>query len=132
MAARFRARPSGGRQLLAVAIVAAETAGAIPHRVMAVEMLTNKHAQPRAGAAARLLGDLEQHAVTANNIVVTDDPFGFHTEDLVEIHAAQGHEGGGRIRRGPAEVRVERGNERVAEITVGGGDGADAGDRLLV
>src|SRR5215470_6415491 len=114
MAARLGTRPSGGGQLTAAVIVAAETAGAIPHRVMAVEMLTNKHAQPRAGAAARLLGDLEQHAVTADHIVVTDDPFRFHTEDLLEIYAAESHEGGGRVRRGSAEVRVESGDERVA------------------
>ena len=65
-------------------------------------MLAHEHAQPRTGRAARLLGQLPELAIEADDIVPAHHPLLLVAEDLGEIHGAEGHEGrdrlGGRVR----------------------------------
>ena len=63
----------------------------------AVEVAANEHAQPLAGAAARLLVDLQAHALERDRVVRGDGARLFVTEDVGEIHLAEGDEGRGGI-----------------------------------
>jgi hypothetical protein len=113
-------------------VVAAQAAPAVPHGVMAVEMAPDEHAQPRAGAPPRLLGEWQGHSLSGDDVVPAHDAFGLEAEDLIEIDAAEGNKGGGGIGRGPAEFRVEGGQKVLAQIAVGGGDGRNARHAQLV
>src|SRR5215510_14707083 len=93
MTARVRSKASRSTERLALGVEATQRAGAIPDRVMAVEMPANEDAQPGAGAAARLLGELQGHEVSGDNVVAADDPLGLETEDLIKIDAAERAEG---------------------------------------
>src|SRR5437660_5797961 len=94
--------PSGGLQRAAAVVVAAEAAGAIPERVMAVEVTPHEDAQAGAGAPPGLLGDLPRHAI------------GRH--DVVELDAPERHEGRARVCGRPAEFGIEAGQELLAQI----------------
>src|SRR5437773_267541 len=110
--------PSGGLQRAAAVVVAAEAAGAIPERVMAVEVTPHEDAQAGAGAPPGLLGDLPRHAI------------GRH--DVVELDAPERHEGRARVCGRPAEFGIEAGQELLAQIAIGGGHGGDAGQPEFV
>src|SRR3989475_9419898 len=132
MAARLTAGGSRGAQRVPGAVVAPQAARAMPDGMLAVEMAAYEDAQARTGAATRLLGDLERHAGRRDDIVASDDALLLDAEDLIEIGAGEGHERGGGIGRRPGEFGVEAGEEAVAEIAIGRGDGGDAGEAELV
>ena len=74
---------------MAAGIEQAEAAGPKPYGVAGIEVTTDDHAEPRAGAAAGLLGQLQDHAVEDHRVVAADHTLVLLTEDLLEIHAAQ-------------------------------------------
>ena len=82
--------------------------------MMTVEVTAHEHAQAGAGATAGLLGDLQRHGVGRDDIVAADDAFLLDAEDLVEVDAGEGHEGGGGLRGRAAELGIEGGHEVVA------------------
>src|SRR5688572_1662694 len=120
MAARLTAEASRGAQRVAGAVVPAQAAAAVPDSVVAVEMAADEHAEARARAPSRLLGQLQWHALGGDDVVPPHHAFGLDAEDLVEIHAPQGNEGRGGIGRQAAELGVESGEEMVAQVPVGG------------
>jgi hypothetical protein len=61
-----------------------------------------------------------------------DDAFLLDAEDVIEIDAAEWDEGGRRISRGPPERLVDRRQEPLAQVAVGGGHRGDAGQAELV
>jgi len=126
------AEASRGAEGVPGAVVATQAAGAMPDGMLAVEMAAHEDAQAGTGAAARLLGDLERHAGGGDDIVPPDHAFFLDAEDLVEIGAAEGHEGRDGIGRRPGELGVEAGEEALAQIAIGHGDGGDAGESQLV
>lgn len=58
----------------------------------AVEVAADEHAQPLAGAAARLLVDLQAHALEGDRVIRGHRARFFVTEDMGEIHLAEGDE----------------------------------------
>jgi signal transduction histidine kinase len=100
--------------------------------VPAIEVAPDEHGQARTAAAAPLLVDLEDHAIQDDGVVPRDRAGLFMTEDLLEVHAAEGHEGGRGIGRGPAEGRVQGGHEALAQIAIGRLQGADLGHPQFV
>ena len=81
-------------------------------------MVADEHAQPRTGAPARLLGQLQWHPLGGDDVVAPHYAFGLDAEDLVEIDAAERDKGRDGIGRRPAELRVEGGQEVVAQVAV--------------
>ena len=100
---------SGGAAGAALAVVAPEAAGAVPDRVVAGEMPADEDAEAGAGAAARLFGQLEGHAIGGDDIVAAHDAFLLDAEHLLEIDAAERDKGGRRVGGRPAELVVEGG-----------------------
>src|SRR5262245_852890 len=98
----------------------------------AAQMTAHDHAEPGTRAPARLLGELQGHAVSGDDVVAADHALLFDTEDLLEIHGPERHEGGGGIGGRPAELGVEGGHEALAQIAVGGGGRGDTGPAALV
>src|SRR5260370_15987934 len=99
---------SGGAPGAALAVVAPEAAGAVPDRVVAGEMPADEDAKAGAGAAARLFGQLEGHAIGGDDIVAAHQPVLPQAEHLLAVGAAErgkrGGPGGGRARP-PAAFR---------------------------
>src|SRR5258708_21743251 len=97
---------SGGAPGAALAVVAPEAAGAVPDRVVAGEMPADEDAKAGAGAAARLFGQLEGHAIGGDDIVAAPHAFPLQAEHLLQVDAAErdksGRPGGG----GPARHSV--------------------------
>src|SRR5260370_4899669 len=112
---------SGGAPGAALAVVAPEAGGAVPDGVVAGEMPADEDAEASAGTAARLFGQLQGHAIGGDDIVAAHDAFLLDAENLLEVDLAERDKGGRRIRRWPPELVVERGQEPLAEVTVGGG-----------
>src|SRR5438034_8475527 len=123
---------SGRPERLAGGVITTEAAAAMLDGVLAAEMAADQDPQPGARAAAGLFGELQRHAVGGHDVVAPDGAFGLDAEDLVEIDAARGYEGGGGVGRRPGELGVEGGEEVVAHIAIGRGDGGDAGDAQFV
>ena len=113
-------------------IVVAEAPGAEPDAVEAIEMAAYEDAEPGAGAAARLLVNLQPDALEGNGVVLPHGADLFMTEDVGEVHAPERDKGRGRIRGRPGEAAVVGREELFAQIPIGGGDGADAGDAELI
>src|SRR5689334_22812092 len=95
---------SGGKvrsllQELAADIEPAQAAWAPPDRMAVIEVPADRDREPCARASARLLGDLEAHALEPDGIVLADNTELLMAEDLVEVGAAGEDEGGGRIAR---------------------------------
>ncbi len=97
----------GGGPGLAAARVLAETAGAPPHGVPAIEMATEVYAQARAGAAAALFRALQHDAVEPDGVVQRDHAFLLVAEDLLEIGPAQRDKGRGGVGGRAAKFGVE-------------------------
>jgi hypothetical protein len=112
--------------------VAPQAARAPPDRMGAVEIAPQGDLQPDAGAPAALFGELQHEAIEADGVVARDGPHFFVTENLVQIDGAERHEGGRGIGRRPRELRVEGGQEVIAQIAVRGRQRADTGDAQLV
>jgi hypothetical protein len=123
---------SGRLQGTAVAVEASQAAGAVPERVPPVEMAADKDTQARTSAAAGLLGDLQRHARGGDDVIAANDALVLEAEDLVEVDAAERHEGGSGVGGRPGELGVESGNEPRPQVAVGGGDGRDARDAQFV
>src|SRR5438132_13732464 len=102
---------SGGVPGPTLAVVAPQTAGAVPDRILAIEVATDEHPQARAAAAAGLLGHLQGHAADDDDVVAAHDPLFLHAEDLVEVHAVERDEGRRGVGRGSSELDVESGDE---------------------
>src|SRR4029077_4663426 len=133
MAARVHSMSrSGGLPGPTLAVVAPQTASAVPDRILAIEVATDEHPQARAAAAAGLLGDLQGHAAEGDGVVAATDPFFLHAEDLVEVHAVERDEGRCGVGRGSSELDVEGGDEPLPQVAVGRGHRGDAGDAQLV
>src|SRR5258708_30490081 len=94
---------SGGAPGAALAVVAPEAEGAVPDRVVAGEMPADEDAEAGAGAAARLFGQLEGHAIGGDDIVAAHDAFLLEAEHLLQVDAAERDKGGrpGGRRAGP-------------------------------
>src|SRR5258708_2398906 len=103
---------SGGAPGAALAGVAPEAAGAVPDRVVAGEMPADEDAKAGAGAAARLFGQLEGHAIGGDDIVAAHDAFLLEAEHLLEVDAAERDKGGRRVGGRPTELVVEGGESR--------------------
>src|SRR5438552_16285468 len=88
--------PSGGLQRAAAVVVAAEAAGAIPERVMAVEVTPHEDAQAGAGAPPGLLGDLPRHAIGRHGVVAADAARVLRAEGVIALVAPGRREGGAR------------------------------------
>src|SRR5258706_7670210 len=123
---------SGGAAGAALAVVAPQAAGAVPDRVVAGEMPADEDAEAGAGAAAGLLGQLEGEAVSGHHIVAPDDAFLLDAENLLEVDAAEWDKGGRRVGGRPPELHVERREEALPQVAVGGGHRGDAGEAELV
>src|SRR5258705_8730263 len=110
MAARVHSMGgSGGVPGPTLAVVAPQTAGAVPDRILAIEVATDEHPQARAAAAAGLLGHLQGHAADDDDVVAAHDPLFLHTEDLVEGHAVERDEGRRGVGRGGSALDVKGG-----------------------
>src|SRR5260370_42515206 len=118
---------SGGAPGAALAVVAPEAAGAVPDRVVAGEMPADEDAEVGAGAAARLFGRLEGHAIGGDDIVAAHDAFLLEAEHLLEVDAAERDKGGRRVGGRPAELVVEGGGEALPQGA--GGRGPPGGAR---
>jgi hypothetical protein len=103
---------SGGVPGPTLAVVAPQTASAVPDRILAIEVATDEHPQARAAAAAGLLGDLQSHAAEADDVVAVHAPFFLHAEDLVEVHAVERDEGRCGVGRGRANSTLKAGMNR--------------------
>src|SRR5258708_31454065 len=123
---------SGGGPGAALAVVAPEAAGAVPDRVVAGEMPADEDAEAGAGAAARLFGQLEGHAIGGDDIVAAHDAFLPEAEHLLEGDAAERDKGGRRGRRRPAEPRVGGGGGAPPPGAGGGGPRGAAGAAALL
>src|SRR2546425_12563666 len=132
MAARLTAGGSRGAQRVPGAVVAPRQRVPCQTECWPLRWAADEDAQARTGAATRLLGDLERHAGSRDDSVASHDALLLDAEDLIEIGAGEGHEGGGGIGRRPGEFGVEAGEEAVAEIAIGRGNGGDAGQAELV
>src|SRR5437870_10329682 len=98
----------------------------------AVEMAADEDVQAGAGAPAGLFAELQGHAVGCDDVIAPDDAFRFDTQDLLEIDAAEGHEGRAAVGGPPSELGVEGGDKPGPQVAVGGGDRADPGHAQLV
>ena len=58
--------------------------------MLAIEVTADHHVQAGTGAAAALLVEMQGHAVGLHDVVAPDDTFLLDTQDLLEIHAAEG------------------------------------------
>src|SRR5882724_656232 len=123
---------SGGPQPLTGVVVTAEAAGAVPDGMVAIEVAPDQHPQARTRATPRLLVELESDVVRRDDVVAPHHPLVFHAEDLLEIHAAEGHERRSGMSRRAGEFGIEVGEEMLAEVAVGEGDGGDAGHAELI
>src|SRR6266545_8308413 len=94
----------GGRPGASGGIVVAQALGAAPDRVVAVEMPADGDAEAGTGPPARLLGQLEGHALEDHDIVLADGALLVLTQDRVEIDAVEGHEGTGGVGGGVREL----------------------------
>ena len=81
---------------------AAQAERAAPHAVGTIKVPAHDDPAAGPGGAPGLLGELQRHALEADDVVLTDDAFFFLTEDLVEIDGAAGG-------RRPRSDRRERG-----------------------
>ena len=82
----------------------------------AIEMPADGHAQPRAGAPAGLLGELQGDAVEDDDIVEADGALFLTAEDRLQIDGPQDHEGRVRVRRGAGELGVVVGDGEFAAL----------------
>src|SRR5262249_13829869 len=85
------------------------------------------HAQARTGAAAGLLGQLQDEAIELHGVVAGDDAFVLMAEDLREIDGAEGDESGGGGGGRGGGVGNEGGGGVGAEVAGGGGGGGGGG-----
>lgn len=67
--------------------------------------------------------NLKRHVVVAHAVVVAHDTRLLHTQDLVQVGADEGHEGGARFAGRDAELPVKRRQEAAFDVLVGGGRG---------
>ena len=51
-------------------------------------------------------------------VVAAHHPFLLEAEDVVEVHGAKRHEGGGGVGRRPSELGVEAGQEVLAQVGI--------------
>ncbi len=79
------------------------------------EVTAHGDAEPRAGPAAGLFGELEGHPVEDDDVILADGAVFFMAENVVEVHRAQGHTGAGGVGGGPGEGGVIVWNEVVAQ-----------------
>src|SRR5262245_29222919 len=114
------APPGGVGNGRSAGVVAPQTAGPIPHAVLAVEVAADTDAEAGAGATPGLLGELQGHRVKDDDVVLAHGAVVRLAEDLVEIDVPDGDEGGGGIGGRPGELRVVGGEEVVAQIGIGG------------
>jgi hypothetical protein len=77
-----------GPERLAAAVVPAETAGAVPDRMVPIEVATDEDPQAGTRTTPGLLVELEDDVVRGDDIVAAHHPLVFHAEDLLEIDVA--------------------------------------------
>ncbi len=127
MAARVHSMGgSGGSAGPTLAVVAPPTAGAVPDRILTIEVATDEHPQARATAAAGLLGHLQGQARDDDDVVAADDALLLDAEDLIEVHTAEGDEGRGGIGGGPRELIATQ-RSRSAELSTARSAGPSCG-----
>ena len=113
-----RGRHEGG----AGGVVAAQALRAAPDGVGAIEVAADGDAEPRAGAAAGLLGELQGDALEDDDIVEADGALFLMAQDEIQIDGAERDEGRVRVRRRAGELGVVVGDEVLAQVGVGGLD----------
>src|SRR5262245_5203123 len=96
------------------------------------EIAADEDLEAGTGAPARLLGELQDHPVEPDGVIAGHGPGFLVTEDFGQIGVEQRDEGNGGVGGGAAELSVEGGQEAVAQVAVGGRQGADAGDAEFV
>src|SRR5437868_56021 len=129
MTARVNGMASGRPS---ASVIAGQAAGAIPDRMTAVEVAADEDVQAGAGATAGLFAELQGHAVGGDDVIATDDAFVLDAQDLLEIDAAEGHEGRAAVSGWPAELGVEGGDKLGAHVAIGSGDRPDPGYAQLI
>ena len=88
----------------------------------AVEVATHEHREAGAGPTAALLVDLQHDPLELHRVVARHRAGFFVTEDLVEIDASEGHEGGRGIQvSSPPIARTITSRTFIARSTVAGG-----------
>ena len=101
------------------AVVAAEAACAMPDREQPMDIPAHGDAEARAGAPARLLGQLQGDLIEGHHIVLADGPRILLAQDAVELDAVQGDEGRRRIGRRVRELLVVVGDEPRRQVGIG-------------
>ena len=122
--------PIGQRPALAV--IATETAGPVPHREHAVDIAPDGDAPAGPAGPAGLLGQLQGEVVQGDHIVFAHGALVLLAEDGVEVHAVQGHEGARGVGGGPRELLVVVGEKALHQVGIGGGERGDAREVQLV
>src|SRR4029453_11085771 len=111
MTARVRGMGSRGAERLALRVEAAQTAGAVPHRMLTVEMAADEDVQAGTGAAAGLLGQLERDEAGGDDVIAPDHALVLDAEDLLKVDAAEGDERRRGVRGQAGEFGGEEGGE---------------------
>jgi hypothetical protein len=110
---------SSGLNQLAIRVVARQTPGTMEHRQRPIRIFMDSHRDLHIMEPVRVLRDLQPLAVIVHGIVVGDDAFVLHTENLGEVRANPRDEGrpdfGGRHRK----ARVVGREKPLGEIPVG-------------
>ena len=109
-----------------VAVVAAETARAVPDRESPVDIPAHGDAEAGAGAPARLLGQLERDLLEGDHIVLADRARFLLAQDAVEVYVMQGDERGGGIGWRVRELLVVVREEPLRQVGIGAGAGGDS------
>jgi len=122
---RARVFRPGEREGLAVTVVAAEAARAMPDREQPMDIPTHGDAEARAGPPARLLGQLQGNLIKSHHIVLADGPRVLLAQDAVELDAVQGNECGGGVGRRVRELLVVIGDELFRQVGIGPAAGGD-------
>ena len=113
-------------------VVAPQATCTVPDGMLAVEVASHRYMQAGTGAAARLLSELQREALGRDDIVAADDALVFDAQNVLELDATRRHKGGGGIGGRASEFGIEGGEEVLAQVAIGRGDGGDAGDAPLV
>src|SRR5262245_17841332 len=108
---RARVRGAIERERSSVGVVPAEAARAVPDGMLTVHIATHRNGQARAGASARLLGELQGDLVKSDDVVLADRARFFVAQDAVEIDAVQGPERRRRVGGSVSELVVGVGQE---------------------
>ena len=90
------------------------------------------HARLHVVATMGVLRDLQDTAVVAHGVVVTDHTHFLDTEDIGQVGANEGYEGAARLAGWNLETPIVGGQVAALQETIGRFHGADAGESQLL